>query len=457
MGRVKLQIKRIDNSTNRQVTFSKRRNGLIKKAYELSVLCDIDIALLMFSPSGRLSHFSGRRRIEDVLTRYINLPETDRGGTIQNKEYLINMLTQLKSESDVAEELTKTSSKAPVDSNIEELQQEIRTCQHQIQLNEERLRMLEPDPAMFASMDEVEATEKFIADMLSRVQERKRYLLCSHLGSFDVTGSTSAMQHVRITQHGDIAGGGFGSDEVASWVSEGMPEAATSSVASMFAGPSDSIMSSFRDHQAMYDAMGREAGVETVGPGMEMCHVGQQGQSDDWQQAYTSAEFLSSLIPSTPFPLDEQHGDIAGGGFGSDEVASWVSEGMPEAATSSVASMFAGPSDSIMSSFRDHQAMYDAMGREAGVETVGPGMEMCHVGQQGQSDDWQQAYTSAEFLSSLIPSTPFPLDEDVMAPVLASPPAMIPGVHDDQRPPVEDTEAGCSQAPTDDLAPVNIG
>ncbi|XP_015693806.1 agamous-like MADS-box protein AGL66 isoform X3 [Oryza brachyantha] len=354
MGRVKLQIKRIDNSTNRQVTFSKRRNGLIKKAYELSVLCDIDIALLMFSPSGRLSHFSGRRRIEDVLTRYINLPETDRGGTIQNKEYLINMLTQLKSESDVAEELTKTSSssKAPVDSNIEELQQEIRTCQHQIQLNEERLRMLEPDPAMFASMDEVEATEKFIADMLSRVQERKRYLLCSHLGSFDVTGSTSAMQHMYLLQ---------------------------------------------------------------------------------------------------------QHGDIAGGGFGSDEVASWVSEGMPEAATSSVASMFAGPSDSIMSSFRDHQAMYDAMGREAGVETVGPGMEMCHVGQQGQSDDWQQAYTSAEFLSSLIPSTPFPLDEDVMAPVLASPPAMIPGVHDDQRPPVEDTEAGCSQAPTDDLAPVNIG
>lgn len=62
MGRVKLEIKRIDNTINRQVTFSKRRNGLIKKAYELSILCDIDIALIMFSPSGRVSHFSGRRR-----------------------------------------------------------------------------------------------------------------------------------------------------------------------------------------------------------------------------------------------------------------------------------------------------------------------------------------------------------------------------------------------------------
>ncbi|CAI0464898.1 unnamed protein product [Linum tenue] len=59
MGRVKLAIKRIENTTNRQVTFSKRRNGLIKKAYELSVLCDVDVALILFSPSGRLTFFSG--------------------------------------------------------------------------------------------------------------------------------------------------------------------------------------------------------------------------------------------------------------------------------------------------------------------------------------------------------------------------------------------------------------
>ncbi|KAK3028836.1 hypothetical protein RJ639_037680, partial [Escallonia herrerae] len=62
MGRAKLEIKKIENTTSRQVTFSKRRNGLIKKAYELSTLCDIDIALIMFSPSGRLSHFSGRSK-----------------------------------------------------------------------------------------------------------------------------------------------------------------------------------------------------------------------------------------------------------------------------------------------------------------------------------------------------------------------------------------------------------
>ncbi|KAL8141088.1 hypothetical protein V2J09_007109 [Rumex salicifolius] len=79
MGRVKLQIKKIENITNRQVTFSKRRNGLIKKAYELSVLCDVDLALIMFSPSGRLSVFSGKKSTEDVLERYLMLPENERG------------------------------------------------------------------------------------------------------------------------------------------------------------------------------------------------------------------------------------------------------------------------------------------------------------------------------------------------------------------------------------------
>ncbi|KAL6606912.1 hypothetical protein ACP70R_042565 [Stipagrostis hirtigluma subsp. patula] len=304
MGRVKLQIKRIENNTNRQVTFSKRRNGLIKKAYELSVLCDIDIALIMFSPSNRLSHFSGRRRIEDVLTRYISLPEHDRGGIVRNKEYLLKMLTQLKCEGDIAEQLT-SSNKAPANSNIEELQHEIRRYQHQVQLSEERLRLFEPDPVALASMNEIEACEKFLMDTLTRVEERKKYLLCDHMGPFDP--SAPDMQQVYLPppapappqqqDQGDMGVGAFGGDVVSSWFADGMPPA----VPSMFAGP-DPILS-FRE-QAMYDSMRRDpAGVD---PGMAMCHVDQQGSSDDWHQAYTSAELLSALIPSTPFPLDDQ-------------------------------------------------------------------------------------------------------------------------------------------------------
>ncbi|XP_016513593.1 MADS-box protein SVP-like isoform X1 [Nicotiana tabacum] len=58
MVRQKIQIKKIDNLTARQVTFSKRRRGLFKKAQELSTLCDADIGLIVFSATGKLFEYS---------------------------------------------------------------------------------------------------------------------------------------------------------------------------------------------------------------------------------------------------------------------------------------------------------------------------------------------------------------------------------------------------------------
>jgi hypothetical protein len=61
MVRGKTQMRRIENATSRQVTFSKRRNGLLKKAFELSVLCDAEVALIVFSPRGKLYEFASSR------------------------------------------------------------------------------------------------------------------------------------------------------------------------------------------------------------------------------------------------------------------------------------------------------------------------------------------------------------------------------------------------------------
>ncbi|GMH17242.1 hypothetical protein Nepgr_019083 [Nepenthes gracilis] len=58
MGRGKVELKRIENNISRQVTFSKRRTGLFKKAHELSVLCDAEVALIVFSSRGRLYQFT---------------------------------------------------------------------------------------------------------------------------------------------------------------------------------------------------------------------------------------------------------------------------------------------------------------------------------------------------------------------------------------------------------------
>ena len=58
MGRRKLEIKRIQNKSSRKVAFSKRRSGLFKKARHLSVLCDVDVAAVVISDSGKVYEFS---------------------------------------------------------------------------------------------------------------------------------------------------------------------------------------------------------------------------------------------------------------------------------------------------------------------------------------------------------------------------------------------------------------
>ncbi|KAI3789688.1 hypothetical protein L2E82_02491 [Cichorium intybus] len=62
MARGKVQMKRIENATSRQVTFSKRRHGLLKKACELSVLCDVEVALIIFSQKDELYEFSSSKK-----------------------------------------------------------------------------------------------------------------------------------------------------------------------------------------------------------------------------------------------------------------------------------------------------------------------------------------------------------------------------------------------------------
>ncbi|KZV40533.1 hypothetical protein F511_39630 [Dorcoceras hygrometricum] len=73
MGR-KIDMKKIQDVTKCQVTFSKRRSSLIKKANEIAICCDVDVAFVAFSPSGRVSKFCNQRRIEDVLRRFVDLP-----------------------------------------------------------------------------------------------------------------------------------------------------------------------------------------------------------------------------------------------------------------------------------------------------------------------------------------------------------------------------------------------
>ncbi|XWS21258.1 hypothetical protein CRYUN_Cryun30bG0040200 [Craigia yunnanensis] len=140
MGRVKLQIKRIENTTNRQVTFSKRRNGLIKKAYELSVLCDFDVALIMFSPSGR---------------------------------FLLKALGKLRDEAD---QTNRAASPVSSDSQLEEFQKEIVKCKSRIVDMAKRLRLFEGEPSEITTLSQAEYHEQILEETLKQVRLRKQVL-----------------------------------------------------------------------------------------------------------------------------------------------------------------------------------------------------------------------------------------------------------------------------------------
>ncbi|KAJ4923374.1 hypothetical protein JOQ06_029588 [Pogonophryne albipinna] len=74
MGRKKIQIARIMDERNRHVTFTKRKFGLMKKAYELSVLCDCEIALIIFNSTNKLFQYASTD-MDKVLLKYTEYNE----------------------------------------------------------------------------------------------------------------------------------------------------------------------------------------------------------------------------------------------------------------------------------------------------------------------------------------------------------------------------------------------
>lgn len=95
-------MKKIENDTSRQVTFSKRRNGMLKKAYELSVLCDAEVAVIIFSQKGRLYEFSSSE-MQKTLERYYRYTKErpiDRNGMEQYmqqlKHEIANMIEKIE-------------------------------------------------------------------------------------------------------------------------------------------------------------------------------------------------------------------------------------------------------------------------------------------------------------------------------------------------------------------------
>ncbi|XP_016468720.1 MADS-box protein JOINTLESS [Nicotiana tabacum] len=142
MAREKIQIKKIDNSTARQVTFSKRRRGLFKKAEELSVLCDADVALIIFSSTGKLFEYSSSGMKEILERRDLHSKNLEK-------------LDQPSLELQLVE-----------NSNYSKLSKEISEKSH-------RLRQMRGEELQGLSIEELQQLERSLEAGLTRVIERK--------------------------------------------------------------------------------------------------------------------------------------------------------------------------------------------------------------------------------------------------------------------------------------------
>nr|BAA85631.1 GpMADS4 [Gnetum parvifolium] len=80
MGRGKIEMKKIECTSSRQVTFSKRRSGLLKKAHELSVLCDAEVAVIIFSNTGKLYEYASSS-MRKTIERYQKFEENSTNST----------------------------------------------------------------------------------------------------------------------------------------------------------------------------------------------------------------------------------------------------------------------------------------------------------------------------------------------------------------------------------------
>ncbi|XP_006353175.1 MADS-box protein JOINTLESS isoform X1 [Solanum tuberosum] len=169
MAREKIQIKKIDNSTARQVTFSKRRRGLFKKAEELSVLCDADVALIIFSSTGKLFDYCNSS-MKQILERR----------DLHSKN--LEKLDQPSLELQLVE-----------NSNYSRLSKEISEKSH-------RLRQMRGEELQGLNIEDLQQLERSLETGLSRVIERKGDKIMREINQLQQKGMQLMEENEKLRQ-----------------------------------------------------------------------------------------------------------------------------------------------------------------------------------------------------------------------------------------------------------------
>uniref|UniRef100_A0A5B6ZK78 Putative MADS11 n=1 Tax=Davidia involucrata TaxID=16924 RepID=A0A5B6ZK78_DAVIN len=177
MGRGRVQLKRIENKINRQVTFSKRRAGLLKKANEISVLCDAEVALIVFSTKGKLSEYATDSCMERILERYERYSYAERqliATDLESQGSWTLEHAKLKARMEVLQRNQKHYMGEDLDSlSLKELQ----NLEHQLDTALKHIRSRK-NQAMYESISELQKKDKALQEqnnvLAKKVKEKEK-------------------------------------------------------------------------------------------------------------------------------------------------------------------------------------------------------------------------------------------------------------------------------------------
>ncbi|XP_021748343.1 MADS-box protein SOC1-like isoform X1 [Chenopodium quinoa] len=170
MVRGKTQMKRIENATSRQVTFSKRRNGLLKKAFELSVLCDAEVALIIFSPRGKLYEFASCS-MQETIGRYQRHARE-----------------------------VQPAKEASAEENMQNLKEETATLVKKIEAVEASKRRLLGENLGSCSLEELQQLESQLERSVSKIRARKNQVFNEQIKQLRKKEKHLAAENARLTE-----------------------------------------------------------------------------------------------------------------------------------------------------------------------------------------------------------------------------------------------------------------
>ncbi|CAL5415057.1 unnamed protein product [Camellia sinensis] len=169
MAREKIKIKKIDNITARQVTFSKRRRGLFKKAEELAVLCDADVALIIFSATGKLFDYASSS-MKDILRKY--------NVHANNSEKMDQPSLELQ--------LENTNNHARLSKEVSE--------------KTNQLRQMRGDDLQGLNIEELQQLERMLESGLSRVLKTKGERIMNEIATLQSKGAQLIEENKQLKQ-----------------------------------------------------------------------------------------------------------------------------------------------------------------------------------------------------------------------------------------------------------------